>query len=177
MKDFRSLKKTLSLLSLNSCKYDIITNISVIEHFEGETDKIAMEVSGKLLKKAGIYILTTPINEGYYKEIYVNNDVYGDRAVNKMVFYQRHYDKNNVQNRIIQTSNLVEVQRIYFGDYGIQFFEKKWYWPKYLKPFKVFIAWNLHKKAYRYLNYSNRPISRAGMKINTASGVILEMTK
>lgn len=174
---FKIIEKDFILTELESCKYDIITNISVIEHFEGDTDKTAMESSGKLLKENGIYFLTTPVNEGYYKEIFVNNDVYGDKAENKMVFYQRHYDINNVHNRLIKSSNLVEIQRIFFGDYGILFFEKRWNWPKYLKPFKIFFAWNIHKKAYKYLNYSDNPISRKDMNINTESGIILVLQK
>jgi len=174
---FKIIEKDFILTELDSYKYDIITNISVIEHFEGDTDKTAMEASGKLLKKDGIYFLTTPMNESYYKEIYVNNDVYGDKAVNKKVFYQRHYDTNSVKERIITPSNLKEVQRIYFGDYNMQFFEEKWNCPKYLKPFKIFFAWRIHNKAYKYLSYSEYPISKENMKNNTASGVILEMTK
>ncbi len=40
--------------------FDVITNISVIEHFEGALDSVAMEKSARLLKPGGIYLLTTP---------------------------------------------------------------------------------------------------------------------
>lgn len=157
--------------------FDIITNISVIEHFEKDLDIIAMQKSGKLLKPKGIYLLTTPVNEGYPKEFYINETVYGDKAINKKVFYQRHYDLKNIEKRIISPSNLKEVNRIYFGDYDYDFFEKKLRFPKLLKPLKLFYTLNIQKYAFKYLSYSNKPISNNNMHINTASGIILEMTK
>jgi len=157
--------------------FDIITNISVIEHFERDSDIIAMQKSAKLLKPEGIYLLTTPVNEGYPKEFYINETVYGDKATNKKVFYQRHYNLKNIEKRIISPSTLKEVDRIYFGDYDYDFFEKKLRFPKLLKPLKLFYTLNIQKYAYKYLSYSNKPISNSNMHINTASGIILEMTK
>jgi len=157
--------------------FDIITNISVIEHFEKDTDLLAMEKSGNLLKQGGIYLLTTPVNEGYYKEIYVDNDVYGEKAINKKVFYQRHYDLKTIEDRILKPSGLKEVRRIFFGDYGKNFFERNLVFPKILKPLKLFYTMNIGKYAEKYLRYHNKPVSRADMRINTASGIILEMTK
>ncbi len=162
---------------LPEAHFDIITNISVIEHFERESDIVAMQKSGKLLKTKGIYLLTTPVNEGYPEEFYINESVYGDKAINKKVFYQRHYDLKNIETRIISPSNLKEVNRIFFGDYDYDFFEKKLRFPKLLKPLKLFYTLNIQKYAYKYLSYSNKPISNSNMHINTASGIILEMTK
>ncbi|TKK70339.1 methyltransferase domain-containing protein [Ilyomonas limi] len=158
--------------------YDIITNISVIEHFEGVTDSTAMKLSAQLLKPGGIYILTTLINEGFYKEFYVKGNVYGEQSrTNQKVFWQRHYDVNSVQERLIKPSGLKEVNRIYFGDYNYRFYEKLLKLPKLLKPVKVLYSWATPFFAKKYLHYSDSPISYSDMKMDTSSGIILTFSK
>lgn len=158
--------------------FDIITNISVIEHFEDNTDALAMEKSAKLLKPNGIYILTTLINEGNFKEFYVQQSVYGEEFENnKKVYYQRHYDTKGVQERLIKPSALREVERIYFGDYGYRFFENCLQLPVLLKPIKVLYSWAIPFFAKKFLRYSSRPISYHNMKVNTSSGIILTLSK
>ena len=154
--------------------FDIITNISVIEHFEGNSDSIAMKKSAKLLKKGGIYILTTLINEGYFREFYVSKNVYGEKFNKSSVFYQRHYDLKNLEKRIIKPAKLTEIERIYFGDYGLQFFEKYLQVSKFIK---ILYSWIIPSFAVKFLTYNDKPISRKNMKINTSSGVILIMQK
>lgn len=153
--------------------FDVITNISTIEHFEGLSDSQAMAASAALLKPDGIYILSTPVNEGFYREIYVNRDVYGDRAgPSKAVYYQRHYDTDTIRSRLIAPSGLIERERIYFGDYGRQFFEELG--GSLLHRIVNFPKrFDFPKHALRYLSYSDKPVSRAHMKDNTASGVIV----
>ena len=174
---FHVIERDFLMTELPARSFDVITNISVIEHFEGSSDSKAMAASGELLKKGGRYILSTPINEGFYREIYVKRDVYGEQAgVDKAVYYQRHYDTNTIRSRLIEPSGLVEVERIYFGDYEKQFFEELGgsllhrivNLPKRL---------NISKFALRHLSYSDKPMSRAQMKDNTASGVIVVLTQ
>jgi 2-polyprenyl-3-methyl-5-hydroxy-6-metoxy-1,4-benzoquinol methylase len=157
--------------------FDVITNVSVIEHFEGSSDSQAMAASGKLLKPGGIYILTTPVNEGFSREIYVKRDVYGEHARgDKAVYYQRHYDTQSVRSRLIEPSGLVEVGRIYFGDYERQFFEDLG-GSLLHRIMKFPTRFNFPKHALRHLSYSDKPVSRAHMKDNTASGVIVVLTR
>jgi SAM-dependent methyltransferase len=157
--------------------FDVVTNVSVIEHFEGTADSRAMAASGALLAPGGLYILTTPVNEGFSREIYVKRDVYGEHAgPGKPVFYQRHYDTGSIRSRLIEPSGLEEVQRTYFGDYQRQFFEE-------LGGSLVRRVINFPKRfdfpghALRHLSYSDTPVSRAHMKDNTASGVIVVLTR
>lgn len=157
--------------------FDIITNISVIEHFEGEKDSEAMKLSGTLLKKEGIYILTTLINEGCFNEFYVDSDVYGEKFESKKVFYQRHYDAKNVSDRLIKPSGLNEKERCYFGEYDYQFFEKYLQLNKILKPLKILYSWATPIFAHKFINYRDVPVSRTDMKMNTSSGIILVMSK
>lgn len=157
--------------------FDVITNISVIEHFEGEKDIEAMKLSGLLLKKGGIYILTTLINDGYFKEFYVDSDVYGEKYDSKKVFYQRHYDAKNVSDRLIKPSGLNEKERCYFGEYDYQFFEKHLQLRKVLKPLKILYSWATPIFAQKFISYRDEPVSRPDMKMNTSSGIILILSK
>lgn len=175
---FHIIEKDFLVEKFEENQFDVITNISVIEHFEGETDSIAMKVSAQLLKPHGIYILTTLINEGYFKEFYINGKVYGEQSeANHKVFWQRHYDTKTVQERLIKPSGLKEVDRIYFGDYGYRFYEKFLKLPELLKPLKILYSWAIPFFAKKYLNYNDIPISYDDMKMDTSSGIILILSK
>jgi 2-polyprenyl-3-methyl-5-hydroxy-6-metoxy-1,4-benzoquinol methylase len=160
---------------LTAESFDIITNISVIEHFEGHQDSVAMEKSAKLLKPGGMYILTTLINDGFFKEFFLEKNVYGENFSQKPVYYQRHYDLKNLEERIIKPSGLIEKERIYFGDYDFQCFEKLLQKPP--KVLRAFYQWLTPLFAQKFLSYRSYPISRKQMGMNTASGVILVMEK
>lgn len=156
--------------------FDIITCISVIEHFPGLSDSAAMRHMGSLLKPGGLLIITTPVNEGFAKEFYRNEEVYGE-FTDGGTFYQRHYDLQGIEKRLIEPSQLKEKERIYFGEYGFPFGEK-FLFPQLKKnPLKIFYKWASPFFAKKYLTYSNFPISRETMSIDTASGVILVLTK
>lgn len=157
--------------------YDIITNISVIEHFEGTSDSLAMEKSAKLLKKGGLYILTTPINDKYYKEFFLNQSVYGEKFTDKPVFFQRHYDVASFDERIVKPSGLKEKERIYMGDYGFQFKESVIDLPMPFKPLKILYQWAVPHFASQFLTYRDYPVSRSNMKMNTTSAVITILEK
>lgn len=172
---FHVVEKDFLAAELPGESYDVITNISVIEHFEGDADSAAMAASARLLRRGGFYILTTLINEGYFKEFYLNKSIYGESYRDKPVFYQRHYDLANLDERIIRPSGLVEVKRVYFGDYGFQAFEN--IFQKMPKLVRAFYQWAMPAVAARFLTYSDVPVSRKDMMMNTASGVISIMTR
>jgi 2-polyprenyl-3-methyl-5-hydroxy-6-metoxy-1,4-benzoquinol methylase len=174
---FHIIEKNFLTSELPEESFDIITNISVIEHFEGESDSLAMEKSAKLLKPGGIYILTTPMNEGHYKEFYIKQNVYGEKYKSKPVFFQRHYDVSSFQERIIKASGLKERERIYMGDYGFQFKETFLDPPALLKPFKIFYQWAVPFFATKFLTYRTYPVSRSDMKIYTTSAVLTILEK
>lgn len=157
--------------------FDVITNISVIEHFEKENDSLGMKKSAKLLKKGGLYILSTPYNEGFYKEFFLKQNVYGTKYNSEPVFFQRHYDNESLEKRIIQASGLTELQKKYFGEYGFQFKEIFIDPTLFLKPLKIFYQWLSPYFAKKFISIENYPVSRKNMKIYTSAGVFLVMTK
>ena len=156
--------------------FDIITCISVIEHFPGDSDSKAMKHMASLLKPGGILIITTPVNEGYAKEFYRNEKVYGEYE-DGGTFYQRHYDVRGIDKRLIKPSGLREEERIYFGEYGYPF-GQKFLFPQLRKnPFKILYKWASPLFARKYLTYSDSPVSNSTMSVDTASGIILVLTK
>jgi SAM-dependent methyltransferase len=167
---FHVIQADLLTADLAERSFDIITSVSVIEHFEGISDSAAMRASARLLKPGGEYILTTLVNEGFFREFYLDRDVYGSKFHAAPVYYQRHYDIPALAQRIITPSGLLEHERIYFGDYGFQCFEKVLQQPK---PLRALYMWSTAFLAKRYLSYRSYPISRESMCMNTASGVIL----
>lgn len=171
---FRVIEADLLQAHLPDESFDIITCISVIEHFEGSSDSDGMRALARLLRPGGRLILTTPVNDPFFAEFYLNKTVYGAEFHGSPVFYQRHYDSKSLVERIIQPSGLRESHRVYFGDYGFQCFEKILQQPK---PLRVVYAWNTPGLARRYLSYRSYPVSRKDMRMNTASGVILVLEK
>jgi 2-polyprenyl-3-methyl-5-hydroxy-6-metoxy-1,4-benzoquinol methylase len=158
--------------------FDVITNISVIEHFEGELDSMAMAKSAKLLKPGGTYLLTTPLNEGYARDWFLNQDVYGERYESKPVFFQRHYDVESFGRRIVQASGLEEVSRTYFGDYDVPFFNDKIVDQHGLKKIgRTLLQMQTVRHALKHGSYRDVPVSMPGMKIYTSAGVCVQMTK
>lgn len=158
--------------------FDVITNISVIEHFSDRLDVEGMAKSAKLLKPGGTYVLTTPLNEGYARDWYLQQDVYGEKFERIPVFFQRHYDVASYQERIVEASGLVEVERKYFGDYDEPFFNDNIVEQHGVRK----IARTLRQvrtvqHALRHGSYRDVPVSMPGMKIYTSAGVCSVFTK
>lgn len=158
--------------------FDVITNISVIEHFEGTLDSVAMEKSARLLKPGGMYVLTTPLNEGYARDWFLNQDVYGEKFDAEPVFFQRHHDIVSFQQRIIDASGLQEVERKYFGDYDVPFFNDHIVEQNGIKKIgRTLKQMRTVEHALKHGSYRDTPVSMSGMKIYTSAGVCVVLTK
>lgn len=158
--------------------FDVITNISVIEHFEGRLDEVAMAKSARLLKPGGVYVLTTPLNEGYARDWFVKQDVYGESYTSKPVFFQRHYDVASFNERIVAASGLTERERVYFGDYDEPFFNERIVEQHGLKKIgRTLLQMQTVKHALKHGSYRDVPVSMPGMKIYTSAGVCTVLTK
>ena len=171
---FQVVEGDLLQADLPDESFDVITMISVIEHFEGNSDSAAMRRVTRLLRPGGECVLTTPMNNPFFREFYVRKSVYGSHSRGKPVYYQRHYDVQQLAERIIRPSSLVEQQRVYFGDYGFQCFERILQRPKLLRAFYL---WTAPWLASQFVSYEPHPVSRRDMRMNTASGVILVLQK
>jgi len=171
---FRVIESDLQDVDFSDEQFDVITCVSVIEHFAGVTDSAAMTTVARLLRPGGVLILTTPVNDPFFMEFFVEKPVYGDLYNGSPVFYQRHYDVASIERRLLQPSGLSERLRVYFGDYGFQCFERVLQQPKLLR---ALYAWRTPWLAARFLSYRSYPVSRPSMRMNTASGTILVLEK
>lgn len=175
---FSVIEQDFLATELEPESFDVITNISVIEHFEGGADSEAMAKSARLLRPGGLYILTTPLNDGYARDWYVEQDVYGERYERKPVFFQRHYDVQSYNERIVLASGLDEIERMYFGDYDLPFFNdfivEQHGWRKILRTLRQMRT--VHY-AVKHGSYRDVPVSMPGMKIYTSAGVFSVFTK
>lgn len=171
---FRVIEADLLKANVPAESFDLITSVSVIEHFEGGSDSEAMKAIARLLRPGGTLILTTLVNEHFFAEFYLKRTVYGVKYDGSPVFYQRHYDVKSIAERLIEPSGLIEEQRVYFGDYEFQCFETVLQWPK---PLLLLCAWNKPWLAKTFLSYRSYPVSRKDMRMNTASGLILVLRK
>jgi len=183
-KDYEKYKERFNViisdilsLDLPENSFDVITHISVIEHLEGNSDTEFMIKTSKLLKKDGIYIFTTLINDKFFKEYYLEKEIYGKSNTKKKYFYQRHYDVTSMYERLINPTKLKIEKIIYFGDYDVDFFSKYLHLPKYLKPLKIFYGFLNPFFARKFITYREYPISRKDMTMNTSSGAIVIMRK
>lgn len=157
--------------------YDIITIISVIEHFSKDTDSSAMKKIYHLLRKDGICILTTPFNENYYKEFYLNKSAYGVPYKKTPVFFQRHYDSKSLEERLILPSGLKVIEKYFFGEYDFQF-KEKFLDPHFLlRWLKIFYQWMNPYFVRKFCSIRDYPVSRKDMRNYTSSGVFLVLKK
>lgn len=172
---FKVVERDIFEADLPQASFDIISIISVIEHMEGDRDMRAMELASSLLKPGGWLVLSTPVNEGFPREYYLDEGVYGERPSEGGVFYQRHYDVAGVNQRLVRASGLRELSRVYFGEYGYQAFERLLQAkPKMLR---LWYQWATPILARRFLEYRDFPVGRRDMLMNTASGVIVLLEK
>lgn len=165
------------IASFNAAEeFDLLICISVIEHFEADSDLVAVKHMANLLKPGGVAIFSFPVNEGYAKDFYKQGSVYGERGA-QQTFYQRHYDKTQIRERIIEASGMVEVSRLYFGEYGFPFGQYFMYPSVIINPFKVLYKWAAPFFAKHFVTYSDKPISREDLSMDTAAGAILVLKK
>lgn len=105
--------------------FDAITSISVIEHIPNQGDSQAIQELWRVLKPGGKLILTLPCKRQYYEE-WRDTDSYNlgtHKNQQNKYFFQRFYDKLNLQKRIIDAFGK-EPQKIqFFGEKKVGTFD------------------------------------------------------
>lgn len=156
--------------------YDVLICVSVIEHFEADSDLKAVRHMADLLRPGGVAIFTVPMNEGYPRDFYKKGSVYGAKG-ERQTFYQRHYDLSQIQSRLIEASGMKEKKRLYFGEYGFAFGQYFVFPSVKINPFKVLYKWAAPYFAKLFVSYSDNPISRPELSMDTAAGIVLILEK
>jgi SAM-dependent methyltransferase len=107
----------LSTIS-NIGQFDYIFSCSVFEHIHPENggDIIASKNATQLLKPEGIFSFSVPYYKKGFSE-YKYGDVYAEKATSgKRTFFQRFYDKESLNNQIIQPTDLIVLEEKYIGE-------------------------------------------------------------
>lgn len=101
--------------------FDKVFAISVVEHIEDLGDSLAMREMARVLKPGGLLSLTVPFDH-VYRETVIEHEIYFKKPVDgKPVFYQRHYDPEALQVRLIQPSGLSLVKQEYFEERWLRY--------------------------------------------------------
>jgi ubiquinone/menaquinone biosynthesis C-methylase UbiE len=95
--------------------FDRVTAISTIEHIEDGDDQAMAELA-RVLRPGGRLVVSLPFNPLKRATMYVRTGVYG--RLGDRVFFQRVYDEESLQRRILEPSGLAEVARVYLGEPG-----------------------------------------------------------
>lgn len=99
--------------------FDRVYAISVVEHIEDMGDSLALREMARVLKPGGTCCLTVPFDLAY-RETSIDYELYYKKpGAGESVFYQRHYDLDALQRRLIQPSGLSLAK--------LDFFEERWF--------------------------------------------------
>ncbi len=126
-------------LSYSDRSFDRVYSISVVEHIPGSGDSVALREVRRVLKPGGLVALTVPYSADGYKETFRNHSVFEREHLDGTpTFYQRHYDKATLFERIIDPSGLRLIAIDYFGEPGIKY---ERHWGRLPGVLKVPLAW------------------------------------
>jgi SAM-dependent methyltransferase len=156
-------------LTYPDASFDRVFSISVLEHIPDHGDSEAMREIARVLRPGGILTLTVPFKASGYREDWVRGKVY-ERAgdASGSTFYQRHYDEDTLNTRLIAPSELAGEQIVYFGEPGLQF---EPYWNRVPMKWKLPLLWAQPFIARAFLR--KLPVDR----VSSACGVALKLRK
>jgi SAM-dependent methyltransferase len=118
--------------------FDAVYSISVIEHIPDDGDSRAMRQIARVLRPGGRVCLTVPFSSQYEEE-WVSRDVFERRRRStEKLFFQRRYDPDALQKRLVGPSGLREVERVYFGE-PLARFDR--YWNRLPMTLRLPLAW------------------------------------
>lgn len=96
--------------------FDRVYSISVLEHITDDGDTRAMQEINRVLRKGGICCVTVPY-AAEYRETYTTQPSYYIKIRDgQPAFYQRHYDRQALWDRLLTPSGLEVLKLQYFGE-------------------------------------------------------------
>jgi len=108
-------------LTYPDCYFNKVYAISVVEHIEHEGDSLAVQEIRRVLRPGGICCLTVPFASRYRESSIEYEVYYKDSAKGRPAFYERHYDPQSLQERLIGPSGLTVSTLKYFGERWVPF--------------------------------------------------------
>lgn len=96
-------------LTYSNDTFDRVFSVSAIEHIPNDGDSVAIQEIARILKPGGICCLTMPWSDRGYVEEFKRRgdpDAYWAASGEERVFYQRAYDRDTLERRILKASGL-----------------------------------------------------------------------
>lgn len=106
-------------LTYPSAHFERAFSISAIEHIPDDGDSRAMQEMGRVLAPGGIACLTVPWSDHGYLEEFKRRgdpDVYWAPGDGETVFFQRAYDRDTLERRLVRPSGLMPVDLSFWGE-------------------------------------------------------------
>ncbi|RMF94512.1 MAG: class I SAM-dependent methyltransferase [Candidatus Schekmanbacteria bacterium] len=106
--------------------FDVVVSISVIEHISDDGDSAAMAEFVRVARPGGKIIITFPVMGEYYEEFRAH-DPYGSQSWDrerKMFFFQRFYDEEAINERLIAQHNIDVISKEYYIEKKPGIFDK-----------------------------------------------------
>lgn len=117
---YRMETQDAQALTYSDEAFDRIFSVSVVEHIPGDGDVAAMQEIARVLKPGGLVCLTVPWSDhGYVEEFQAkgNADAYWVQAGSEeRVFYQRAYDRDSIEKRLLGQQDLDVVDVSFWGE-------------------------------------------------------------
>lgn len=113
----RFLRADARELPFEDATFDRITAVSTIEHIE-DGEAATMRELARLLAPAGRLVLSVPYNPLKRAEVFIRGGVYG--RTGERVFFERVYDDEWLDNRILGPSGLREDERVLLTEPGVR---------------------------------------------------------
>jgi SAM-dependent methyltransferase len=146
-------------LSYGDESFDFVYSICVIEHIDGDGDSRALQEISRVLKQGGIAVITVPFDKNG-REVFRSEDVYHKTHTSSPVFYERWYNRHQLQERLVAGSGLelVDFQLAFEKYLAIH----HTYLPTlYKSVFPVRILWNAIEPLVGLLNLRTTPTVEA----------------
>ena len=175
---YKVMRNDIRSLPFQDSSFDEITAISTLEHIENHGDTVAIQELSRVLAENGRLVISVPFNYRCYRDCHVNSDVYSRSYVGKPLFFQRHYDDDTIESRLIKPSGLKVIDRKNFGEPGFPFFNI-FFNPKIPVQFKVPYLWLAPVFAKRFLRVlkPDEVKTKRNMPVVTPEGALIVLTK
>ena len=151
--------------------FDIVFSISTLEHIVNDGDSRAAAEICRILRPDGTVVISVPFDQHDFRDVYCYLDV-SFQFHDKPIFFERHYNRDALQARIIDPSGLEISNIVFFGEPRFKFWEHIFNRILILPYFLQWISIPLRALTPLFSNYFLSVVSESD---ETAEGVILKL--
>jgi SAM-dependent methyltransferase len=106
-------------LSYEDASFDAAFSVSVLEHIPDDGDTTTIRELVRVVRPGGLIIVTTPYDLRH-RDTYVSDAVYERGFKGLPVFFERHYDRDSLNSRLIAASQAPAVSLELWGERSLR---------------------------------------------------------